>query len=488
MSGLVEHEPRALPQRKLSAEACRKFGVGVGRLGGEVVLVCDYRDQSGAVVAQKVRKPGKEFTITGDAKRMGLFGQHLWAPGGRKVVVTEGELDAVAGCQADGLKWPWVSIPNGASNARKAIAAAREWLETFQEVVLAFDADDAGRIGMAEAAAILTPGKVRVADFGPYGLKDPNDFVVAERERELLDAIWKARAWRPDGVVSLGDIRERVMALPEAGRPWPWPSLTGATFGRRLGEVIGFGAGTGVGKTDLFTQCIAFDVQQGIKVGVLYLEQDVGETGKRVAGKMVGKRFHVPDGSWTPRELEEAWDALEATDAVKFYDNFGAMDWGTIKARIRYMNEVDGCEHIYLDHLTALAAGEADERKALEGIMAEMAAMAKGRMVLHFVSHLATPEGSPHEEGGRVTIRQFKGSRAIGFWSHFLFGLERDQQADTAEERGATTLRCLKDRNTGQATGRTFALRYDASTGMLNEDTVNVEAGFGAVTPDGAGF
>jgi twinkle protein len=89
--------------------------------------------------------------------------------------------------------------------------------------------------------------------------------------------------------------------------------------------------------------------------------------------------------------------------------------------------------------------------------------------VLIFISHLATPEGKPHEEGGRVTIRQFRGSRAIGFWSHFMFGLERNQQAEDETERRTTILRCLKDRVTGKGTGKTLPLVYDQETGLLSE-------------------
>ena len=478
----IEGDFRALKGRCLTAEACRKFGVRLGKLDNEVVLAMDHHTPAGVVCAQKVRKEPKAFTIIGDIREAGLFGQHLWSGKGRRVVVTEGELDAVALCQADGLKWPVVSLKNGAGSARKDLAAAREWLEGYDEVVLAFDADDAGLKAAADGAAALSPGKVRIADFRGFGFKDANEAVQkSETEHDpsylknLLKAIWEARPWRPDGVVSLKDIRDRALAPIVVGRPWPWPSLTAATFGRRIGDVIGFGAGTGVGKTDLFTQCIAHDVSNGVKCGVLALEQDVGETGKRIAGKIVQKRFHVPDGSWSQDELTAAWDALEATDNVKLYDNFGAMDWDTVKARMAFMVDVEGCEHLYLDHLTALAAGEEDERKSLERILAEAAMFAKGRCVLHYVSHLATPEGKPHEEGGRVMIRHFKGSRAIGFWSHFMFGMERNQQSDDQEERLVTTLRCLKDRHTGQATGRTFEMTYDQVTGMLHERAVDAE-------------
>jgi twinkle protein len=213
---------------------------------------------------------------------------------------------------------------------------------------------------------------------------------------------------------------------------------------------------------------------------VLYLEQPTVETSKRIAGKLAGKRFHVPDGSWTAEELEAAFSQIEQTGNVAMFDAFGATSWDVIGPMIRYMVTGLGCMHIFLDHLTALAAAEDDERKALEKIMAELAGIAQetGAM-LHFVSHLATPEGKPHEEGGRVMIRHFKGSRAIGFWSHFMFGLERDQQAEDIDSRSVTTLRCLKDRFTGGATGKTWALQYDEPTGLLTE----VPGGAGGMPP-----
>jgi twinkle protein len=270
--------------------------------------------------------------------------------------------------------------------------------------------------------------------------------------------------------VSIGDLRERALAPLTMGRPWPWEPVTKATFGRRPGEVIALGAGSGVGKTDVFTQMIEHDVSAlGLTVGVFYLEQPVAETAKRIAGKTAGRRFHIPDGSWTEAELTAAFDKIAEGNRLHLVDAFGSTSWDIVRGYIRYLAVSLGCQHIYLDHLTALAAAEDDERKALEKIMADLAGMAKELgVVIHFVSHLATPEGKPHEEGGRVMGRHFKGSRAIIYWSHFMFGLERDTQAEDPAERAKTTLRCLKDRNTGNANGMTWELRFDAETGLLH--------------------
>jgi twinkle protein len=301
-------------------------------------------------------------------------------------------------------------------------------------------------------------------------MKDANDLLKAGKIKEITTACWQARPYRPDGIVSLSDISERVLADVEMGAPWFLPGLTAATFGRRLGDVIGIGAGTGVGKSDFVLEQVAYDLDVlKVRTGVLMLEQGVAETGRRLAGKMASRRFHIPDGSWTRDELEAAWASLQGNDLLHLYDNWGVTDWKTIASKVRYMNEALGCTHIYLDHLTALAAAETDERKALEQIMAEVAGMAQGKFVFHYVSHLATPEGKPHEEGGRVMIRHFKGSRALGFWSHFMLGLERNQQAADESERHATVLRVLKDRFTGRSTGMTWRLGYDDKTGRVSE-------------------
>lgn len=477
--GLIVGDFRALPTRGLSKEACQKFGVRVGKLGKDPVIAADYRDpETNEVIAQKCRTVDKEFKFIGRPKDVGLFGQHLWGSKGRFVVVTEGELDAVALGQMLDLRWPVVSIPNGADSAKKAIAKAMTWLLGFEEIVLAFDADEAGRAATTAAAALFPPGRVKVAEM-PAGCKDANDALMKGLMREMTANVrFNARVWRPDGIVKIADIRERILAKSPMGAPYPWDGVTAATFGRHPGQLIGFGAGTGIGKSDLFAAMIDYDTRVlGVSVGVLSLEQDVTETARRIAGKAIGKALHVPDGSWTEEELEGAIAALEKLP-LALYDSFGAIDWETISSRIRYLAQVEGCQHIYLDHLTALAAAEDDERKALEKIMAEMAGMAKQTgVVIHFISHLTTPEtGASHEEGGRVTIRQFKGSRSIGFWSHALFGLERNQQAEDPSVRALTTLRCLKDRYTGRATGQTFGLKYDLATGALSEVEDQFEA------------
>ena len=465
----ISGEVTFLRKRGITEETCRLFGytVGADPKSGKLIQLAPYLDPNGRIVAQKWRTADKDFGIFGKLKNaLPLFGQYLWRDGGKRVVITEGEIDAMTVSQLQGNKWPVVSVPNGAQGAKKALQLALEWLERFDEVVLMFDMDDPGRDAVEECAPLFTPGRCKVAQLP---LKDANEMLQAGRGKEVIDAIWGAKVYRPDGIRSIEELAEEAEKDIERGYPWFLEALTALTHGRRPGELHAFGAGTGVGKTDLFTQSIAHDlIALGLTVGVLYLEQPPVETVRRIAGKVVGKVMHVP-GRATVLERREAIAVLVKTQRLHLYDNFGATDWEVVKAKIRYMAVALGCKVIYLDHLTALVAGEEDERKALDKIMAELASLAlELGVVIHFISHLTRPEGKPHEEGGRVQIRHFRGSNAIGMWSHFMWGLERDQQAEDEEDR-KTTLRCLKDRNTGQATGKTVLLDYDPDTGLLSE-------------------
>jgi twinkle protein len=445
-------------------------------------------DAAGRVVAQKLRYADKTFEWLGDQKdALPLFGQALWRDAGKMVVVTEGEIDAMSVAQAQGLKWPVVSLPNGAQSAVKSIAAAADWLERFERVVLMFDMDEPGRAAAEAAARVLTPGKVFIAKLP---LKDANEMVQAGRSAELVNIPWDAQSYRPDGIIRVSDDIEAALVPPTFGLPWPWRSLTEATYGIRRGELYGYGAGVGVGKTTLFKQIalstmlphlnadhdgldLPSDALNPRRIGTLFLEEPPKKTLRTLAGMIVGKRIHIPGVDFDTSEVEAAMRSLEPY--LFRYRHFGAKDWDGIKDVIRYMVLGEGIKDVFLDHLTALIATAEDDRKALDEIMADLASLVEQHeFTLHFISHLTTPTGTAHEEGGRVLEKHFTGSRAIARWSHNLFALERNKQ----EPDEPTTFRVLKERETGDAQGFRFGLGYDRSTGLFQEVALESEGGF----------
>ena len=134
---------------------------------------------------------------------------------------------------------------------------------------------------------------------------------MAGASRKILEAMWNAKVYSPDGIVSLSDIREELERPVEWGLSWYLNTLNKQTYGRRKGEVYCVGAGTGVGKTDFLTQQIVYDMYDLEKrVGIFFLEQMPTETAIRIAGKHAGKLFHIPDGDWTKEERSKALDEL----------------------------------------------------------------------------------------------------------------------------------------------------------------------------------
>lgn len=81
------------------------------------------------------------------------------------------------------------------------------------------------------------------------------------------------------------------------------------------------------------------------------------------------------------------------------------------------------------------------------------------------ISHLRNPQGNQksHEEGGRVTANQLRGSGAIKQISDNIIGVERDQQGDNPD---ISTFRVLKNRLIG-TTGWAGEAQYSHETGRL---------------------
>lgn len=461
-AGLIDFEPARLPSRGIDEATCAKFGYGYGEHHGRKVQVATYYHK-GRPVAQKLRDKSKNFTIVGDAKRMGLFGENVWKDGGKMLVITEGEIDALTVSQLQSNKWPVVSVPNGAQSAAKAVANSIEFVNSFDKVIFMFDMDEPGREAAKACATVVSPGKAFIASLP---MKDANECLLEGRGKAVIDAMWNAKAFRPDGIVDISEVADKASEDIEIGRAWPWPTLTERTYGRRYGELYGFGGGTGCGKSTVFKQIALHIINtEDVPVGLLMLEEPPSMTAKTIAGMKMGKRVHVPEVDYDRDELRDTLSELGGR--VYLYDHFGSMSFDVIKQKIRYMVRALGVRDIFLDHLTALAAAiDTDERKAIDAIMAELSSLTQELdCTIYYVSHLTTPEGKAHEEGGRVLEKQFRGSRSIAYWSHFLFGIERDKQ----DEGGATVFRVLKDRYTGDAAGLRFGLRYSTESGLLEE-------------------
>ena len=461
----VQGEPEAIARRSLTEDTCRKWGYWLGSHNGQPCQIANYKTRDGKTCGQKIRYANKQFAIKGEL--IGLYGQHLWRDGGRRVVVTEGEIDALSTSQAMDNKWPVVSVPNGAGAAKKFVAQAIDWLDRYEQVVFCFDMDDVGRKGAAECAALLTPGKAHIAELP---LKDPNDMLVAGRAKELVSCLFDAREYRPDGIVNGKELWD-VIADKEHSKsiPYPYSGLNELTLGMRQGELVTVCAGSGIGKS-LFCREIAHHIL-GLdeKVGYIALEESVRRTALGIMGIHINKPIHLEEDDTSEEVLRPAFEETVGNGNFYTYDHFGSMDSDNLLSKIKYLIKGYDCKWIFLDHLSIVVSGIQgdDERRLIDNTMTKLRSLVEETgcgMVL--VSHLKRVD-SGHEEGGRVSLHHLRGSQAIAQLSDIVIGLERNQQSETISNE--TRVRVLKNRFSGQ-TGHCDTLHYENASGRYSPD------------------
>lgn len=463
-------EYRAIPARSLTEETVRKWGYSVGKMHGEPVQIANYRNDAGQIIAQKVRTADKDFVFLGDGKTCGLYGQHLWRDGGKRVVITEGEIDAMSVSQIQGHKWPVVSLPKGAAGAKKSVQAEFEWLDRFDEIVLMFDNDEPGQEAVEAVGELrFSPGKLKVAKLP---LKDANDMLKAGRGAEVVNAIFAAKPYRPDGIVDGSEVWDAINATDETvegAYSYPFEGLQEKLNGAHPGQVITLTAGSGVGKTEVVREITYGMLNQGATVGLMMLEEDLRRTARGFVGLALNRPAHLEWDDIPEEDRRRGYEATLGTGRMFLYDHFGSTALDNLLSKLRYLAVGCGCNVIVLDHISIVVSGigDGDERRLIDNIMTELKrhAMELG-IILFIISHLRRPsEGKGHEEGATTSLSQLRGSHAIAQLSDTVIGLERNQQGD---HPNVTTLRVLKNRRAG-ITGKAGWLSYDHTTGRLTE-------------------
>ena len=458
---------RALAKRHITEETTKRFDYQIGKFKGKTVQIANYKNNSGTTVAQKLRFPNKDFLFIGDTKEAGLYGQWMWRDGGKRLVVVEGEIDCLSVSQVIGKNWPVVSVPTGSKGAKKAMQKQLEWLCKFESVILMFDSDDAGKEAAKECAGLFPAGKAKIA---LLPRKDANEMLVAGDTKEITNAMFDAKPFRPDGIVNGTELWDVVTSEDNTvSFDYPYAGLNAKTLGMRKGEIVTVTAGSGIGKSQLCREFSHFLLTQGETVGYIALEESVKRTSLGLMSLAINKPLHLGTVEVSQDELKEAFDSTLGTGRVYLYDHWGSTDSQNLMDKIRYLASGCECGWVILDHISIVVSGMegGDERRLIDNTMTKCRALVEELKIgLILVSHLKRPEGKGHEEGGRTTLAQLRGSAGIAQLSDIVLGCERDQQDQ--ETGNMTVVRVLKNRWTGE-TGVGCLLEYDKYTGRMTE-------------------
>jgi len=464
--------------RGIAESTCKKFGVTVkmDNMGTITNHYYPYHDTQGAKIATKTRYTKlKEFSIQGNTKNSGLFGQHLFSKN-KYVIITEGELDALSAYQMmlkGTYHTPVVSIKNGIASAVKDIKVSLEWLENnFDNVIVNFDNDEHGLDGAMKVAELFSPGKCKIMHL-PEGFKDASDCLTKNKIQIYNKTFWDAKVFAPDGIINANTLLDDVLKpITKSFVQYPFEGLNKITYGLRPSELVTFTAGSGLGKTQVMREVVHHIIKSTEdNIGLLMLEETPVITSKGLMSVEANQRLHLPDVHVSKEEMTTYFDSTVGTGRVFMYDHFGSNSIDNIVSRVRFLAKGQDCKYIVIDHISIIVSDQqhGDERRALDEIMTRLRTLVQETGVsMIVVSHLRRPEGKGHEEGAATSLSQLRGSASIGQLSDMVIGLERDAQNEDPEIRNTTRIRVLKNRFSG-ITGPCCDLRYDTDTGRLTE-------------------
>ena len=226
---------QSIPSRGIGDETCRLFGYFKSTYGDSEAYFWPIYDKERRLTGYKIRKPNKTFVQHGTNPDNTFLGQEKWS-GGKLLVIFEGEYDCLSYATVR-KSWPCVSLPNGADSAEKCIRSNLDWLLKFEEIILCFDSDEHGQKAVKKAIQLLPP---RVGKIGKIeGYKDANEALVGGNSKAIMQMVWTAAEYEPDGIISGTKLLQMVLEDPKvSSAEYPYKFLNEKLHGLRKGELV----------------------------------------------------------------------------------------------------------------------------------------------------------------------------------------------------------------------------------------------------------
>lgn len=453
-----------------------------------------FKGECGTLRGYKVRGIPKRFGL-GNIGITGLSnnfsGQRLFPNGGKFVLIVGGEEDKLAASQMlrdyqlqrnqeDYDRVAVVSVVCGEATLAKQCANEYEWLDSFENIIVCMDNDEAGKNAVQEALKVLPEGKVKVMT---CSLNDPSAMLQAGKQKQFISNYYDAKPLVETGIISVSEaskdiadylLAEKITLPPQLHR------LQEAMRGgiRSTGAIVNIIGNTSVGKT-FFSDVLVhhFIFNSPLKPTVLSIERTAAELTLDLYSYHLGQNL-----TW----FEDGHDALEYLDRADvralcdevLVDEFGCHRMfiiddreGTVdvlKRQIdRAVKQYDS-KLIILDVLTdVIRSLPLDEQEAF---MQYQKQMKKEGVVFLNLLHTRKPQ----QQGGkkkddndnsftRVTEYDILGSGTIPQSADINIVLNRNKMATDPVERNTTYVDMPKCR--GGLTGSDICkLYYDPIT------------------------
>jgi len=413
---------------------------------------------------RKIRTLPKAFHTEAGFRGDELFGMDRFNAGSaRMVVLTEGELDAMSAYQMLDYKYPVVSLPSASPSKKLWQGKAKDWLNSFEKIILSVDNDDAGN-GAADKIANLFPNKVYRIPHDKY--KDANEFLEAGAGQSYRSAFYNAKKYTPQNVWNTPEQFLSILHEEDDATyiPTGISAFDEVALGLMQGHLTVFQAPEGIGKTEFmrYLEYHMLSKHQDIPIAICHLE----ETKKRgllgLVSYKLGKnltRKDLIDEAQMQAEVDQA--LIELTEKENLYQFTIGVDEDPMEIleRIRYFATACDVKYIFFEPIQDLAySRQTDEsiEKWLSALAVQLSRMAAELNVgIVTIAH-------ENDDG------QIRDCRTIGKRASVVVKLERDKMTEDEDERNTTKLLVTKNRPAG-TTGHAGSLSFDGDSFTLKE-------------------
>lgn len=455
-------------------------------IGGEP---CSYQVR---VVEEKI------FFFMGKAgKDLDFFGQKQFKDGGGRLLIVGGQEDCAAAAQ---MMWNYrkrkgstaygrdavVSTPSG-ENCVATVKNQYAWLDTFDEIVVGLDNDEAGIKAMEDMMPYLPKGKVKIAK---WTHKDPNNMLIEGQETRFISDYFEAQKFVPIGIsdsTKLSDGLREALLLPKFTLP-DFAVVLQGIFGGGIPhkKIINFAAETSIGKTTLVNEVVYHLMFQPDCVPcVVTLELDKDEYGLTLLSRHHGRKvINMESGEDAVKWLDDP--ARQAKEHELFYNDDGTPRFylvddrsttiESIKEKVEELVVSYGCNVVVFDPLTDLIDGQPLDVQA--AMMSWQKDMKKSHDVT-FLNVLHVRDEPSNSESSKDRIRFIKESDVHGSSSQVKSAdanvlMSRNKYSDDQMVKNTTEVWVPKCRWSGQ-TGRGGYWYYDNETHQMHDRDEYVE-------------
>lgn len=444
--------------------------------------------QEGQLVGYKIREVPKSFYSRG---RTGadceLFMQFKFNRGGKYVLITEGEVDALSAYQmmkdynsSKGSDFETAVVsPTTGAQSKKQIALQYKFFDSFDVCVLNYDMDKAGKEAAEEVLKYLPKGKVRIMQMR---YKDANEYLEQGKQREFVSDFYSAKAYVPAGVVGSSELYEKMLESAVVEKiPLPpfmkkFDDMIGSV---ELGTIGVLAAGSGAAKTTVANELLYFLLfNSPHKVGVVSLELTCAQYGQAMLSRHIENKISlIKDPKEKLKFLQQ--ERIKGKAEELFLDENGNNRFMLIDERDGSVEVLQdkieeliiscGCKVIILDPLSDIFDSLTTDEQAK--FMKWSKSMIKNyNVTMLMIAHIRKSGNNKDaaSTGAFIPEESIAGSSTVFKSASWVVMMMRDKYNEDPVVRNTTRLVLSKNRAGGE-TGDAGSLYYCNKTHKLHD-------------------